>query len=430
MTKQGGLAIIKSLLYLYKSMVNMKLRKTLRWWKKLWKIRKFATRAAIIVALTTTTPSCNNSDKQDDLSKYETHLVVKGETIRSLWNTSNKNRGFEEFFTEFIKLNKDHDGITDDDIDNDIIKVGEIYFMPMAAKSWEEEIDNNEEISSYLERYKSGKKYYLEKYEKLGNKKLKDIYANVKSPELITVDNGMTTWWDEIKSKIEHGETNVKYVILHSTCWVYDDDVKKLKEETRNGRGMYAHFFISQDGKIYKILRNGKWKMIRHAGESQRHWEDMEKVSLWIEVEADAGKEWTDEQYRAIQQTLKWIAENIDPDIKANQVLTHSQVAKHSVNWRWRKSDPRYVNRFKFQPTKDGSSPIIPGESNRFYNASENGDKYLFPNNYTLFDPDVAKWEISPNWDAIQSEYAGLSPENYENMISWLKTSKKVADHQ
>lgn len=118
--------------------------------RKFWKFKKFATWAMLVGTLIATTPSCNNDKWQDnDLSKYKTHVVQKWDTFWSLWQQSGKEMIFEEFLAEFIRLNKDHDWITDNGIDDDIIKAGETYFIPTKAKEnngeIEEKINDNKE---------------------------------------------------------------------------------------------------------------------------------------------------------------------------------------------------------------------------------------------------------------------------------------------
>lgn len=263
-------------------------------------------------------------------------------------------------------------------------------------KKKEEKIEKVEEtknvsawptVEQSRQRFMSWKKYFLEEYETQWNKKILDIYNGVPSPKMHIIESGKKSW-NVIQS--------VGKVILHSTAWAYDES--KIEQQAK---WIYAHFLISEWGKIIQIKRNWALRSMTHAGSAL--WWDLNSQyfanhSIGIEVEADAGKEWSNDQYNAIQSLLKWIAQRYNPELKVSDILTHSQIGyEPKFNTRGRKSDPYFVNRPKLK----------------------------LPNNYVLYDPNVAKGKVNSNLSAIQKSY----PKTHcTNMTIWLRESKKIAE--
>lgn len=236
------------------------------------------------------------------------------------------------------------------------------------------------------ERFTSWKEYFLESAEVEWKKKLLDVYRNVPLPKIQTVESGKT-WWNVI--------TKVGKVVLHSTAADYDE-----AKTDQIAKRIYAHFLVTEWGKIFKVNRNWKLRSMTHAWEAL--WGDLDSKyfqnhSIGIEVEAAARKERSDPQYKAVQSLLKWIAENYNPDLTVSDVLTHSQIGYDSkYKTRGRKSDPYFVNR----------------------------PKLWLPNNYLLYDASVAKGQVNSNIVKIDESYPKT---HLRNMTIWLRESHKLA---
>lgn len=257
----------------------MKLRKSLKWWKKLWRIRKFATWAAIFVALTATTPSCNSSDKQDDLLKHKTHVVKKWETFWSLWEQSDKSMTFEDFLAEFINLNKNHDGITDNGIEDDIIKIGETYFMPTETKG---DSDKKEEEIIDEENKKEDKE---------------EVVINDEEKD--------ENWWQEIipttKERVKSGvveyivDHDVEYLILK---WNKMSQINKQLDKFSRDEDLQ---YVSKSK-----LRNNTTKEYKNLKKNIDAWYDI-YISLPLKNEPISYKKW--------KKNFKSLEDIIEPEI-------------------------------------------------------------------------------------------------------------------
>ncbi len=249
-------------------------------------------------------------------------------------------------------------------------------------------------VEKSSKRFDSGKKYFLESMEIKWEKSLLDIYKDVSIPKIIIVNKSF-------KSESGAGTPlkKVEKVVLHSTAALYD--ASKVESIARDA--VYAHFLVTDEGKIIQINRNWKLRCMTHAWTSlwwnlnTKYFKDH---SIGIEVEADAGKEWTDAQYKAVQSLLKWIAKNYNSNLKASDVITHSQIGYNAKgNSRGRKSDPYFVN----------------------------WPKLSLPNNYVLYDPNVARGQVHSNLSYIKKDYP---KDHVINMTIWLREAEKVANYK
>ena len=249
------------------------------------------------------------------------------------------------------------------------------------------------------ERFRQWYKYAklcsnCDRYEADGQKKIFDLYRNIQNPNFIDVANTKGT------GRI----TQVKKVVLHST----DGNYANLQSAKQAAKGIHAHFLITKDWKIIRNNVKGKLGCVGHAGNAQRDnlsTADFKNESIGIEVEARAGEQRNTAQYLAVKQTLKWTAHTYNRNLQASDILAHGQVAcakGRNGYYRWRKSDPYYLDRAQLG----------------------------LPNNYTLFDPNVASGKFAPNLENINTTRSGshrIAPTNVEKMTAWLVASHDIS---
>ena len=109
-----------------------------------------------------------------------------------------------------------------------------------------------------------------------------------------------------------------RYIVLHTTEGKEEGSLKKVR---RRGE---AHYFVGQDGRVYRIIHRSK--IATHAG---RSWWDGEQVidnrSIGIEVVGYHNRDIKALQYAALTELLRQLQSLYD--IPDGQILTHSMVA-------------------------------------------------------------------------------------------------------
>ena len=109
-----------------------------------------------------------------------------------------------------------------------------------------------------------------------------------------------------------------RYIILHTTEGALKGSLRKVR---RYGE---AHYFVTPDGKIYRIIN--RRKIATHAGRSM--WEgrsNIDNFSIGIEVVGFHDRDITTAQYRALRELLRQLQSVYR--ITDKHVLTHSMVA-------------------------------------------------------------------------------------------------------
>lgn len=200
-----------------------------------------------------------------------------------------------------------------------------------------------------------------------------------------------------------HGErSETKYIVLHSTA---GEDTNYFINHT------VAHYLVGKDGKIHYLIDRSLED--NHAGnrrtdgvisETPASWDGDEEMSykaIGIEVVANPGEEWNDEQYEAVKKLTHWLGSEYG--IKKRNVLMHNQVA-FATKWgiaRGRKPDPYGVD----------------------------WEKLDLPNNSNLIDVDVVKGKIEPNIKWIKENMAKSGGDWFgvpEETIRGLEESAKM----
>jgi N-acetylmuramoyl-L-alanine amidase len=112
-------------------------------------------------------------------------------------------------------------------------------------------------------------------------------------------------------------------------------------------RGGHAHYLVSRDGTIYRLL-DPRYRA-DHAGLSMWNGvEDLSDHSLGIELEGFHDVPFTDAQYRSLRWLLRVLRRRFG--VKSRDVLEHCRVAYTPPNrfysraWRGRKRDPGLAN--------------------------------------------------------------------------------------
>jgi N-acetylmuramoyl-L-alanine amidase len=159
-------------------------------------------------------------------------------------------------------------------------------------------------------------------------KKIKHLKKNKDEDKLIVTDR-----LSPLNQKRPH-RPDTRYIVLHTT---EGEDEGSLQKLVRFGE---AHYFISSNGKVYRII--DKSKIAKHAGRSM--WEGrntIDNYSIGIEVSGYHNKDIEDAQYVSLRILLKQLKSTYS--ISDADVLTHSMVAYgrpnrfHDDNHRGRK---------------------------------------------------------------------------------------------
>ncbi len=125
---------------------------------------------------------------------------------------------------------------------------------------------------------------------------------------------------------VSKGTNTCEYIVLHHTGVIGAWNTPTLLWENKSQ--VSCHFLIQQDGSTYKLW-DPRW-ILWHCGSSQ--WDgriEMNRYSLWIEVEWPSFTKEQRVQVRKLVQHLMWVY-----SIPRERVIRHKDIAP------WRKIDP------------------------------------------------------------------------------------------